>query len=75
MEGSLHPQQAPLWYLGAALISASRVRLHRHTVGDVVAGAALGFGVSRLELSQPRGLLLSPFITPDGMGIQMTHGL
>ncbi len=75
VEGSLHPRQAPYWYLGAALISASRVRLHRHTPGDVVAGAALGIGISRLELSQPRGLILSPFITPDGMGVQMTRGL
>ena len=75
VEGSLHPRQAPLWYLGAALVSASRIRLHRHTPGDVVAGAALGFGVSRLELAEPRGLLLSPFITPGGVGVQMTHGL
>jgi len=75
VEGSLHPKQAPLWYLGAALISASRVRLNRHTPGDVVAGAAIGFGVARLELSQPRGLILSPFITPDGAGIQMTKSL
>ena len=77
VEGSLHPKQAPLWYLGAALISYSRVRLHRHTVGDVAAGAALGAGMARLELAQPRGLLLSPFITPDGkgMGIGMTRGL
>ena len=77
VEASLHPHQAPYWYLGAALISYSRVRLHRHTVGDVVAGAALGTGTARLELAQPRGLLLSPFITPDGtgMGIQMSRGL
>ncbi len=77
VEAGLHPHQAPLWYLGAALISYSRVRLHRHTVGDVAAGAALGFGTARLELSQPRGLILSPFITPDGtgMGLQMSRGL
>ena len=77
VEASLHPHQAPLWYLGAALISYSRVRLHRHTVGDVLAGAAIGVGTARLELSQPRGLLLSPFIMPDGrgMGIQMSRGL
>ena len=68
VESELHPNQAPLWYLGARLISDSRVRLHRHTVGDVLAGAALGFGTARLELSQPRGLVLSPFITPDGVG-------
>ena len=77
VEAGLHPHQAPLWYLGAALISYSRVRLHRHTVGDVLAGAALGAGTARLELAQPRGLLLSPFITPDGtgLGIQMSRGL
>lgn len=75
VEGSLHPKQAVLWYLGASLISYSRVRLHRHTVGDVLAGAALGIGTSRVELSQPRGLVLSPFITSDGIGLQMTHGL
>lgn len=77
VEAGLHPHQAPLWYLGAALISYSRVRLHRHTASDVLAGAALGFGTARLELAQPRGLLLSPFITPDGqgMGFQMSRGL
>lgn len=76
VESSLHPHQAPLWYLGAALISYSRVRLHRHTVGDVLAGAAIGAGTARIELAQPRGLLLSPFITPDGgLGIQMSKGL
>ena len=77
VEGGLHPKQAPLWYLGAALISYSRVRLHRHTVGDVLAGAALGAGTARLELTQPRGLILSPFITPDGtgMGVGLTRGL
>ncbi len=77
VESDLHPKQAPLWYLGAALISYSRVRLHRHTVGDVLAGAALGAGTARVEMAQPRGLILSPFITPDGkgMGIGMTRGL
>ncbi len=77
VEAGLHPHQAPLWYLGAALISYSRVRLHRHTTSDVLAGAALGFGTARLEMTQPRGLLLSPFIMPDGsgMGLQMSRGL
>ncbi len=77
VESDLHPKQALLWYLGAALISYSRIRLHRHTVGDVLAGAALGAGTARVEMAQPRGLILSPFITPDGkgMGIGMTRGL
>ncbi len=77
VESSLHPHQAALWYLGATLISASRVRLRRHTVGDVLAGAAIGAGTARIELSQSHGLLLSPFLTPDGqgMGFQMSRGL
>ncbi len=79
-ESSFHPKQAPLWFLGATLISYSRVRLHRHTVGDVVAGAGIGYGITRLELAAPRGLILSPFITryPSGnsaMGVTFTHGL
>jgi len=79
-ESSFHPKQAPLWFLGATLISYSRVRLHRHTVGDVAAGAAIGYGITRVELSAPRGLILSPFITRDpqgksAVGLTFTHGL
>jgi len=68
MESAWHPKQAPYWYLGAALISYSRVRLNRHYVQDVLAGAALGYGVARLELSRPRGLLLFPLVQPDRRG-------
>lgn len=65
IQSDLHPRQAPYWYAGAALIAASRVGLHRHTVGDVLGGAALGYGIGRLELSSRRGLLLAPFIRPE----------
>ncbi len=75
MESDLHPHQAALWYLGATLISYSRVRLRRHTVGDVVAGAAIGAGTARVEVDQPRGLILSPFIMRGGLGMMMSHGL
>lgn len=77
MQSAFHPKQAPYWYAGATLISLSRIRLHRHTNADVAVGAAIGFGMSRLELSAPRGLILSPIITPDGrgMGLQMSKGL
>ncbi len=72
VESSLHPKQAPLWFLGATAISFSRLRLNRHHPGDVIAGAALGFGMARLELSAPRGLILSPFIQPgNGVGLQL----
>lgn len=72
VESHYHPKQAPLWYLGASVISASRVTLHRHYVHDVLVGAALGYGVARLELSRPRGLLLTPFISSDGGGLTLT---
>jgi membrane-associated phospholipid phosphatase len=68
VESAFHPKQAVYWYTGASLISASRVTLHRHTVGDVLAGAALGYGVARWELSSRRGLLLMPFIQPTEKG-------
>ena len=75
VESDLHPRQAALWYLGAALISYSRVRLRRHTTADVVAGAALGAGTAQVEVSQPRGLILSPFIMRGGLGMMMSKGL
>jgi membrane-associated phospholipid phosphatase len=66
MQSHYHPKQSVLWYGGATLISASRVRLHRHRISDVVGGAAVGFLTAKLELSQSRGLLLAPFIHRDG---------
>ena len=68
VESAFHPKQAIYWFTGASLISASRVTLHRHTVGDILAGAALGYGVGRWELSSRRGLLLMPFIQPQSKG-------
>lgn len=65
VESDLHPKQAIYWYAGATLISASRFALHRHTVGDVLFGAAMGYGIGRLEMSSKRGLLLSPWIQPE----------
>ena len=65
MASHFRPNQSVLWFTGATLIALSRVKLKRHYIQDVVAGAALGYGVARLEISQPRGLLLSPFIKRD----------
>jgi len=42
------------------------VRLKRHRVSDVAAGALLGYGLARLELSLPRGMLISPFVSAAG---------
>lgn len=74
VESDLHPHEAPLWFTGATLISYSRIRLHRHYGRDVIAGALLGYGTARLELSAPRGLILSPIIQPESrsIGLQMT---
>ena len=71
-ESQFHPRQAVWWFTGATLIAASRVDLHRHYVHDVVIGAALGYGLARLELSRPHGLLLSPWIGRDGGGVMVT---
>jgi membrane-associated phospholipid phosphatase len=62
MESAFHPKEAPLWYAGATLIGWSRVDLREHHTYDVVAGALLGYGIARLELSQKHGLILSPWI-------------
>jgi len=68
MQAHYHPGQALLWYGGATLIAASRVDLRRHYVQDVVAGAAVGYFTSRLELRRSRGLLLFPLIRPRRQG-------
>lgn len=72
MQAHYHPKQALLWYGGATIIAASRVKLNRHYTRDVVAGAALGFVSARFELKQPRGLLLRPFIRSDGPNNRVT---
>lgn len=72
MEARFHPRQALLWYGGATVIAASRVVLHRHYTRDVVAGALLGFGSARLELSEKRGLILRPFIHGEEPNLRTT---
>jgi membrane-associated phospholipid phosphatase len=64
MERDANPEEWPIWYGGATLIAASRVQLRRHYFHDVVAGGALGYGTSRLELSLDHGLLLFPLVDP-----------
>ncbi|HEY9695411.1 MAG TPA: phosphatase PAP2 family protein [Oculatellaceae cyanobacterium] len=65
MQSHYHPESALLWYGGASAIALSRVNLNRHRVTEVLAGAALGYFTSRLELSQKRGLILFPLIKTD----------
>lgn len=65
MQAHYKPKQAPYWYGGAALISASRVALDKHYFHDVAAGAALGYFTAKLELKQKRGFILRPFIRND----------
>lgn len=66
MESAWHPREAPYWYAGAAIIANSRLNLGRHRIGDVVGGAALGFLSAKIELAQPRGLLVRPIVTDEG---------
>jgi membrane-associated phospholipid phosphatase len=72
MQAQFHPSEAPLWFAGAAAIANSRVQLHRHHWAEVIAGAALGYGTARLELSSHRGLLIYPFVTDEG-GVGMLY--
>jgi membrane-associated phospholipid phosphatase len=74
MESQFHPKEAPLWYTGAALIAWSRVDLREHHTYDVVAGALIGYGIARLELSQKHGLILTPWIGHDSgsAGVSLT---
>jgi membrane-associated phospholipid phosphatase len=65
LQAERHPDEAWLWYSGAALIATSRLPLKRHRVSEVLAGAALGFGIAQWELSAPQGLLLQPLINPQ----------
>lgn len=70
MESQFHPNEAPLWYAGAALIADSRLVLNRHRPADVIAGAALGFLTARAELSSRHGWVIAPLIGGNG-----TYGL
>lgn len=77
MQAHFHPRQALLWYSGATLIGASRVQLGRHFWHDVIAGAAVGYFTTQIELRQSRGLLLRPFINgrAERRSNQQTAGL
>lgn len=70
-ESAFHPSEAPYWYGGAALISASRVRLGKHYWKDVLAGTVIGLGMAQLSISQPHGLILTPFIKSGGGGVEV----
>ena len=77
MESSFHPGESLYWYAGATAISLSRVRLNVHHPQDIIAGAALGYAMGRLELSSRRGLILQPFIQPyeKSVGLNLTAPL
>lgn len=63
MRSAMRPSQAVFWYAGAVAVSISRVRLHRHRPLDILAGAALGFGIARWELGRHNGFLGSGVVT------------
>jgi len=72
-QSALHPGQALYWYAGATIISWSRLRLNRHHAQDVIAGAAIGYGVTRWEFSEPHGLILQPWIHDDKPGVMISR--
>src|SRR5437660_4242757 len=67
-----YPHQAPFWYLGAAAIGWSRVELRQHRTTDVLAGAALGYWVGKVEARSRHGLLLGPVYSATGTGLGLT---
>jgi membrane-associated phospholipid phosphatase len=71
-----YPRQAPFWYVGAGAIGWSRVELRRHRTTDVLAGAALGYWVGKVEARSRHGLLLGPIIRTTGtaLGLTWRHG-
>jgi membrane-associated phospholipid phosphatase len=68
-----YPKQAPYWYVGAAAIGWSRVELRRHHTTDVLAGAALGFWLGKVEARSRNGLLLGPIYRAAGIGLGLTY--
>lgn len=71
-----YPHQAPYWYLGAAAIGWSRVEVRAHHTTDVLAGAALGYWVGKVEARSRHGLLLGPVYSAAGVGLGLAwrHG-
>jgi membrane-associated phospholipid phosphatase len=67
-----YPRQAPFWYVGAAAIGWSRVELRRHRTTDVLAGAALGYWVGKVEARSKHGLLLGPIFRTTGTALGLT---
>ena len=68
MQSEYQPKYTLLWYAGASAIAYSRVNLNRHRLTEVLAGAAIGYGIAKLELNQPNGLILFPIIGSDNEG-------
>jgi PAP2 superfamily len=68
MQSEYQPKYTLLWYAGASAIAYSRVELNRHRWTEILAGAAIGYGIAKLELSQPNGLILFPLIGSDDEG-------
>ncbi|MBW4576787.1 MAG: phosphatase PAP2 family protein [Aphanothece sp. CMT-3BRIN-NPC111] len=68
LQSHYHPKSAIYWYTGASVIALSRINLNRHRLPDVLAGAALGYLTTQLELSQKNGLILFPLIRSDDKG-------
>lgn len=72
MNAAYSPREAPLWYAGATLISISRNETGAHFFHDVVAGAALGYGVARALIGRPNGVLIAPIFSHEARGATLS---
>jgi membrane-associated phospholipid phosphatase len=50
-QSTLHPDESAYWYLGASLISISRVSQQQHSWSDIGVGAALGYFMGKFATS------------------------
>ncbi|MDP3859834.1 MAG: phosphatase PAP2 family protein [Stagnimonas sp.] len=57
-------------YVLAAYVAYERVDSHHHHTGDVIAAAALSYGVGRLFVTPEDASYLAPVIGPDFMGMR-----
>ncbi|MER3495545.1 MAG: phosphatase PAP2 family protein [Armatimonadota bacterium] len=72
MDAALYPREAPFWLGGAALLSVARNEIGVHYFADVVGGAALGYGLGRLLVRYPNGLVIAPLFREGARGVSLT---
>lgn len=72
--GQTHSAWVPALYGVAALTGVARVQADKHYWGDVLAGAAIGYGASRLWSEPVQGGRLSVLPAPGGLAVGWARG-